>query len=81
MKTGIVSQHANVGPTNKNSATVESGRLNNYSRWVHYDFSDASTITISGSNNNPIDYIDDKGPREIVCEAGFRNTHPYTKIP
>jgi len=46
---GIISQHANIGPTNKNTVTIESGRLNNYSIWCHHDFTDTSTFTTSGS--------------------------------
>ena len=61
MRTGIVTQHANVG----------SGRINDHNLWLHHDFTDSGSVTISNGASTSGSLIlscSDSGPHEWLEE-------------
>tara|TARA_Y100000592_G_scaffold90358_1_gene148880 strand:- start:341 stop:1267 length:927 start_codon:yes stop_codon:yes gene_type:complete len=85
MRIGTIAQHANVGPTGFRSIVDElPGRLNDYDLTLWFDFTDNSTISVSGTPT-PVEVdassfsITDKGPNAVSANA--QTFGPDTKGP
>jgi hypothetical protein len=70
MRIGAIAQHANIGPTSPTSIIPNAipGRLNDFSIWAWWDFTDSNVVTPSNSTLN-LQNVDDKGSNNVQLVA------------